>query len=192
MYEVLQVMRIILKKCYENIRRFACENIKLKNNLYVLDIGCGLSGNFWGFEPKAYFGLDSNLEIIKKNVKKNDGNYKLHDVCKGLPFANQSFDCVVSVSFFHHLSDKQAKQLIVQIKRVLKENGRALIVDGVFPQSKINIIGYLIRYFDRGRYVRNSRNFEELFLSEFEIEVKYSFTQNIFAYTALLLRAKNA
>ncbi|MBU1044836.1 MAG: class I SAM-dependent methyltransferase [Candidatus Omnitrophica bacterium] len=184
-------MRIILDKCYDIIKKFALKNIKLKDDSYVLDIGCGLKGNFWGFKPKAYFGLDNNPKITEKNTKNNNGNYKLYDVCQGLPFANKSFDYVISVSFFHHLSDEQAKQLIIQIKRTLKANGRAIMVDGVFPQSKSNIIGYLLRFFDRGRYVRKASDFEALFVDEFNIEEKYGFTEKIFAYTALLLRPKN-
>jgi len=184
-------MIIPLKKCYAKIKQFTFKSIGSKSDCNVLDIGCGLRGNFWGFAPENYFGIDSNSDVIKKNLIRKNGFYKQHDVCQELPFANAFFDCVVCVSFFHHLRDDQAKQLIIQIKRVLKRDARAIIVDGVFPDSKFNILGYLIRYLDRGKFVRNSDEFEQLFLKEFDVEQKYNFTESIFAYTALLLRPKN-
>ncbi|MBU1088054.1 MAG: class I SAM-dependent methyltransferase [Candidatus Omnitrophica bacterium] len=184
-------MIIPLEKCYENIKRFAFKNLELKTDCKILDIGCGLRGNFWQFASQSYIGLDVNRIILKKLEKRENGTYKLHDLRRGLPYPDEFFDYVVSVSFFHHFSDQQAGQLIRQIKHVLSHKGRAIMVDGVYPDSLLNFPGMLIRYLDRGRYVRNADKFEQLFLKEFDIEKKYRFTESIFAYTALLLRPKN-
>lgn len=184
-------MKIFLAKSYKKIKEFTLRNIEIKPESRILDIGCGSRGNFWGFAAESYTGLDADKNVLEKLQRRTDGIYKLHDVCKGLPYGEGVFDYIVSVSFFHHLSDKQAEQLSSQIKRVLSRNGRAIIIDGVYPDSKINLLGWLIRYFDRGRFIRNGRGFEQLFLKEFQIEANYSFTENIFAYTVLRLRPKN-
>jgi cyclopropane fatty-acyl-phospholipid synthase-like methyltransferase len=184
-------MKILLKKCYAQITQFAFKNMEIKSKTRILDIGCGKIGNFWRFAPESYIGLDADQSTLRKLGKRRDGNYQLQDVCQGLPYADGFFDYVLSVSFFHHLSDKPAKRLIGRIKRVLSKNGRAIIVDGVYPDSRFNVLGRLIRYFDRGRYVRHSDEFAKLFLEDFYIEKRFSFSQSIFAYTALLLRPKN-
>ncbi|MFH1061655.1 MAG: class I SAM-dependent methyltransferase [Candidatus Omnitrophota bacterium] len=184
-------MKILLKKCYDQITRFAFKNMEIKSKTRILDIGCGKTGNFWGFAPENYIGLDADRNVLRKLAERRDGTYKLQDVCQGLPYPDGFFDYVLSVSFFHHLSAKQAKQLIVRIKRILSKNGRAIIADGVYPDSRLNVLGWLIRYFDRGHYVRHSDEFAKLFLEDFYIENSFSFSQSIFAYTALLLRPKN-
>lgn len=184
-------MIIFLKKCYQNIKEFVSSHVDLSAETKILDIGCGTLGNFWEFNSKSYNGIDISKKAISTLSARIDGSYKLYDVCKGLPYEDDFFDYIVSVSFFHHLNNAQANKLISQIKRVLKKEGKIFIIDGVYPESKINILGWLIRYLDRGRFVRGADEFEHMFLDDFHMEKKYSFIENIFAYTALKMRKKN-
>ena len=86
----------------------------------ILDVGCG-RGQFMELNPnsKEIHGL----EIEKQS---NNLNIKIGDASKKIPYPDNTFD---SVTLFHVLEhfDKPMKALI-EIKRVLKKDGRLIIV----------------------------------------------------------------
>jgi cyclopropane fatty-acyl-phospholipid synthase-like methyltransferase len=179
-----------LQKSYQKIKDFTSQNIDLQQGAKVLDIGCGKRGNFWNFDPKTYIGVDNDIKIISSLKQRRDGNYMFLDVCKALDFEDKSFDLVVSVSLFHHLSDRQAQGLCLEISRVLKPEGLAIIADGVFPGERSNVLGFLIRYFDRGKYVRNAKGLKKIFERNFSVQAERVFTDSIYAYSVLNLKVK--
>jgi len=52
-----------------------------------------------------------------------------------IPFADSSFDAVVSTYAFHHLSDQAKRKAIVEMKRVLRDGGRIAIGDVMFANQ---------------------------------------------------------
>ncbi len=147
--------------------------------LRVLDLGCGKRGNFAGFS--GYIGLDR-----LRYPPKTEGKFISADVCD-IPCPDQSFDAIVSTSLFHHLDLEQADQVVREMSRVLKSDGRIIIADGVFPESGLNVFGHLLRHLDRGRYVRGREDFRRLFRQWFQLETDIFFTQGIYAYSVLVM-----
>jgi len=101
----------------------------LKKDNDVLDIGCG-NGRLYSFLKKTslckkYLGIDQSKELIdlaKNNYK--DGDFLVVDNVLKLPFADNSFDTVVAIAFFHHIpSNKLRRKMLYEIKRVLKPGG---------------------------------------------------------------------
>lgn len=182
-------MRSILSKSYHLLGKFYNEQMSFAEDLKVLDIGCGYRGNFTRIPANIYKGIDTNQKAIDYLRQTKNGEYRLMDALK-LKFKDLYFDYIISTSFFHHLSDAQVKIISKQMKRVLKNNGKAIIADGVFPESKLNILGRLVRLLDRGRYVRHRKDFREVFLDDFNIEKERYFVEKIFAYCVLVMSKK--
>jgi len=182
-------MNILLNKSYEAIKKIFLEHMALEKANMVLDIGCGRRGNFCRLPANIYVGIDQSDKIIKKLRKRTDGKYCLADA-RILEFDEASIDYIISVSFFHHLSDEEVGKISKTMKKILKKNGRVIIADGVYPDSKLNLPGRLIRFFDLGRHVRSSADFRKMFLNEFYVEREYNFTDKIFSYSVLVMSAK--
>ena len=90
------------------------ENIKVMHNTKLLDVGCGI-GLSSCFECFAV-GIDTSINLLRRN--KN--NFKLLGAAEYLPFKDNSFDCVISVTAFHNFNN--IKKSINEIKRVGKRS----------------------------------------------------------------------
>lgn len=102
-------------------------------NQYFLDIGCNW-GRWCAAAAKNGFipiGIDPNLGAVQsaKRVAKQLGVEAHFIVGDGrhLPFASQSIDAVFSYSVLQHFSKENVKTSLVEIKRVLKPQGRSFI-----------------------------------------------------------------
>lgn len=111
---------------------FILKNAKLSKSSKVADFCCG-SGNSIELlknRVKEIVGIDASKEMIKickekfgrnKNVK-----LKLVDVTKtGLK--SNYFDAVITRMSLHHIKDKE--KVMNEIYRVLKPNGRVIVID---------------------------------------------------------------
>ena len=108
-------------------------SIETGNNTKILDVGCG-SGISSQFECRVV-GVDPSIELIKQNPKP-----KIIGIAEMLPFKNNSFDYVISVTSIHNF--KNIKKSIGEIKRVGKEN----FVFSVLKKSvKFDLINELIQ-----------------------------------------------
>lgn len=88
-------------------------NIRINTTTKILDVGCG-SGISSQFDCKVV-GVDPSIRLIKQNPK-----HKIIGVAETLPFKNNQFDYVISVTSIHNF--KNIKKSINEIKRVGKGN----------------------------------------------------------------------
>ncbi|MBU0633586.1 MAG: class I SAM-dependent methyltransferase [Candidatus Omnitrophica bacterium] len=182
-------MKFLLVKSYKIIAEFFKKNINLKCGLKILDVGCGCRGNFINFDSGTYYGIDINAEALAKVQKKNGDKYAIMDA-KHLAFADGAFDYIISTSFLHHLDDRQCQALCEQINKKLKDSGRAIIADGVFPEEKFNLIGKIMRKLDHGRFVRHRQKLRTILSKNFSIINEYYFVNLIFAYAVFVLKKR--
>jgi ubiquinone/menaquinone biosynthesis C-methylase UbiE len=100
----------------------------------VLDIGCG-TGEFENLilrdnPDQQITGVDisEQMLLVAKQKFQAYPNVNFHIAgASNLPFANQSFDVVVSASAFHFFDDPVTA--LAEIKRVLKPDGKVFILD---------------------------------------------------------------
>lgn len=114
--------------------RIIRNNIKINNKTKILDVGCGtgISSDFGCF----IVGIDLSIGLLKQN--KNER--KLQSISEALPFKNEIFDYVVSVTSIHNFDN--IEKSINEMKRVGKEN----FVFSVLKRSrKINPIKNLLQ-----------------------------------------------
>ena len=89
-------------------------NLKISKSTKILDVGCGsgISSQFDCF----VVCIDQSIGLLRQN--KN--NKKLLGIAENLPFKNNSFDYVISVTSIHNF--RNIKKSIDETRRVGKEN----------------------------------------------------------------------
>ncbi len=119
------------RRVYEKALTF----IALSEGQRLLDLGCG-TGTFLKmiheqFPKTRLVGLDASEDMLAE-ARKELGKLPILLPCADaaeLPFPDESFDFVVSVLTFHHLPSGIKIRAIQEISRVLKKEGKFLIVD---------------------------------------------------------------
>lgn len=104
----------------------------------LVNLGCGPNGidgwvNYdWGLLPILNkFGLVKvivSFGIVHKNYDRRWPNFKLADLRKPLPIEGRSVDWVYCSHVIEHLEKYEAIELVREIKRILKNNGKVRIV----------------------------------------------------------------
>ncbi|PJA70605.1 hypothetical protein CO154_02075, partial [Candidatus Pacearchaeota archaeon CG_4_9_14_3_um_filter_31_7] len=134
-------------------KQFAVEYSQNWSKGKILDIGSGNCRNLFPFAEKEFdcYGIDFSDEALKKakqfcNKNKIKVNLKKADATS-LPFKNKSFDYVLAIAIIHVIEKKENRtKVLSEIKRILKNNGRALIT--FWNKNPINLI------FSKDEYVK--------------------------------------
>ena len=123
-------------------------NIKIKNHNLLLDVGCG-TGISSDFNCKV-IGIDQSIELLKQNNKN-----KILAKAENIPFKNNIFDFVISVTSIHNFKD--IEKSLEEIKRVGKNN----FIFSIFKKSKnINKIKNLIKnHFKIKKIIEDDKDF---------------------------------
>ena len=156
----------------------------LSFNSTILDIGCGNGRNMKN-NNYNFYGIDSCEQFIKI-CKDQKLNVQLSDMTN-LPFDNNTFDGIISIASFHHLSTvKRRIECLKEMKRVLKPNGRILLSVWSINQTHNNKLNNKFIYGDnivpwknnkgdvignRYYYIFNLQELYSLLETEFNIEL---------------------
>lgn len=100
------------------------------------------------------------IEIAKRNFPNK--KFLVGDICK-LPFKNNSFDVIVSLSTIDNISYKKVNAALKEIKRVLKPKGKLLIT----IDNKENLL-YSFFYF-LNKYLKFTKYYQDRCYSRQEI-----------------------
>lgn len=98
----------------------------------------------------AVYGIDPSPEMLAKAKQKarKAGVQVLFrsGLAEDLPFPDAQFDVVLSTVMLHHLPQKARLQCAKEIRRVLKPDGRVLVVDFEgFSEQKRTILSHFHR-----------------------------------------------
>lgn len=150
----------------------------------LLDLGCGVwqySIYFYnlGYNVSSCDISSKALEIL--NEKNKNIKMKIQDMNKPLDYKDNEFDIVFANLSIHFLSDENTKNLLGEIKRILKPNG--IFIGSVnstkaYEFIKDHIIKLEDNYYDsNGRTVRlfDEKSFEKYFI-DFD---KITLTENV-------------
>jgi ubiquinone/menaquinone biosynthesis C-methylase UbiE len=169
--------RLLMKTDFSS----SCKKIKSfinpQRNTKLLDIGCFLNILLYDYAKwkSTYYGIDISENVIKeckKIVKKF--NYSIGGVylcpAHSIDFENEFFDYVTCINVFEYFSIPYAKQVLEEVHRVLKQNGK-FAVDIPNPHHEcFYIMKKVEKYFNRGnRFLAGESKFEKLIQHKFEI-----------------------
>jgi len=125
------------------VARRMAEHYGLKPGDRILDVGCGKGFLLYEFTQAVpgleIVGLDISpyaLQHAKTEVKGAliEGN------AVSLPFANQSFDLVISINTLHNLQLPELEKALQEIERVGR-GGKYVLMDGYrTEQEKVNLL----------------------------------------------------
>ncbi len=151
----------------------------------ILDIGCGSGEISRFFNDLDYIGIDVNpdyIEFARKIYKKNFEEMN----AQKLRFKKRYFDYVVIIGVLHHIDDKNCSLILNEITRVVKNNGKIIIIEDVNTQSKIDLLGNIIRKLDVGEHIRTQKEWLELLSKKINIKKQYRFKSFIPTYEVFI------
>ena len=114
---------------------------ELKPGEAVLDVGCGTGSLTLAAKRQVgagqVFGIDASPEMLGRAERKArkaglDAGFR-QAPAQALPFADASFDVVLSSLMLHHLPRDSRRQCATEMRRVLGPGGRVLAVDFAGP-----------------------------------------------------------
>tara|TARA_B110001452_G_scaffold122498_1_gene101604 strand:- start:6343 stop:7008 length:666 start_codon:yes stop_codon:yes gene_type:complete len=123
---------------FKKIVKAMIKYYKLNNNSKILDVGCAKGFMMYEFKralPKSkVYGIDVSRyckkNAVNKNIKKN---IKIAS-CDDIPFPDNYFDFVISISTIHNLGLSGVKKSLKEINRV--GNGKSFIKVNGYKDSK--------------------------------------------------------
>lgn len=163
-----------------------------KNNVNVLDVGCGPAEILESLPEVKYFGYDVNPNYINYAKKKygKKGNF----FCR--KFTNKDlkklpkFDYVLLLGILHHLNDDEIKELMLLIKKILKKNGNIITEDPILIQKQ-NPVAKLLVKMDRGNNVRKKEEYIKIIKAHFKKINSKIYHQQFIPYTWFCMNCKN-
>jgi ubiquinone/menaquinone biosynthesis C-methylase UbiE len=134
----------------------------------VLDVGCGTGAHLdlyrnCGCETHGIDSSPSMLKVAKRRLGK-DTVLMIGDAT-AMPYENQIFDLILCMLLLHEMEESMRNSTIVEMKRVLKPDGRILFIDyhermPLFLKGwKYKIIIEMIELLAGLRHFRNYRHF---------------------------------
>lgn len=183
-------LRKIIEFNFRTQKKIIKDVIKnIGTNKKVLDIGCG-TGEFSGlFTQDDYNGIDISPRYINHAKKNSRGNFQVMNAMD-LQFTDQSFDFILIMAILHHLDNTQAHKVISEAKRVLKTNGKILIIEDAKIKNLENSAVKFFQKFDKGDFIRTPENYKKLVDGDFNILKNWEFRNGGCVYCAILLENK--
>lgn len=125
--------------------RILIHHLALRGDEQILDIGCGtgtltrdIATALSNKQTSCCTGLDAAEKMIAIARRKAKPISNIHfdaAVAEKLPYADASFDAAVSTFFFHHIHFELKKKVLAETARILKPDGRLLVVDVDCPTT---------------------------------------------------------
>ena len=164
------VQDYIATALHRDVKAGLSKAIPDENGIEVLDIGCGV-GNYSNlFSRAAYTGLDWDDKYIQSAQARygRDGVTFLAADATRISFPTGHFNYAFSVGLYHHLSDDAVIASLSEALRVAG-SGQVIVYDAIYPLHG-NLLGYLLRKLDRGKFVRTFKAYSQLLNDHFSVQ----------------------
>jgi len=157
----------------------------------ILDLGCGtgeLTALFVnaGFE---YIGVDilpSFVAYAGQRHAQTAARFAVMDATQ-MSFEDAEFDFVLITGVVHHMSDAVARASLAEMQRVLRPNGRVLIMEDTAVGFKLNLLGGLVHLLDQGANIRTTEQYRALFDGYFSVCKEYRIISGVMDYQVFVL-----
>lgn len=153
-----------------------------------MDFGSGTGANSRMFRFTDYIGVDPDKERIEfaKNLYP-DYTFEVFDT-KKIPVESKSIDYIAIIAVLHHIDTEQIKAYLDEFKRILKKDGKLMIMEPYICKDH-PICNRFMNWYDNGVYLRSEAEYLQLFDGEFDCKVLKRFRKcllyNELFFTAL-------
>lgn len=122
----------IFEPMNSGLRKIGLDMYPVHPGMNVLDIGCGTGAHLKIYQDEKcnVFGIDLSaamLNVASKRLGK-DANIKLCDASK-TTFPDNKFDLIICSTVLHEMSQIVRMAVLNEAKRILKNDGRLLLID---------------------------------------------------------------
>ena len=133
------------------------EQSNVEDGHHVLDLGCGtgtlaimLKQGVPSAEVTAIDGDSKVLNAAKEKARRLGIQIRFDEgMSFSLPYAEASFDRVLSSLFFHHLTTENKVKTLREVKRILKPDGEMHIADWGLPANFLmEVMSRFVQVFD--------------------------------------------
>ncbi|HML55382.1 MAG TPA: class I SAM-dependent methyltransferase [Solidesulfovibrio magneticus] len=167
----VRLFDLIANLFYNDEVKSAIKNaVSPSHDLAILDAPCGTGILTPLCLPSQYTGIDLDADRIASAKERyaGVGSFFVADAAK-LDFPGASFDVILASGLFHHLDDVTVLRVLAEFSRVLKPRGRLVVFEAIWPLNRLNVLGYVMRRMDKGKFVRHAAEFENMFKQYFTI-----------------------
>jgi len=143
--------------------------LNLTKGSKVLDFGCG-TGLFvktFGSHRLDYYGYDIDSVSIEYAKKLNKGCNFI--TSKEQLQINAPFDLIVANCCFHHIENVQLLEELNNIKNLLSEKGKFILIDKLALKNDPSYMNRLFTKLEKGRYVRFENEYKDIIRRRFKI-----------------------
>jgi len=127
------------------------ENLNIKPNSKILDVGCGPYYGEWDGEVT---GIDPSKKLLE--IAKTKGIKTIHCSAESLPFEDDSFDYIISITAIQNFDD--IEKGITEIIRVAKSNAVIVITFLKKSDKKNKIIELLGKSFNIDKTIEEDKD----------------------------------
>ena len=139
-----------------------------KNNMRVLEVGCGTGTNLYLYQKKGcrVSGIDTSAAMLKQARVKLGEEADLREAdAASMPYDDQSFDLAIAMLTLHEMEEEKRLPVLQEMLRVTGPDGRVLLID-YHPGPVLFPLGWvykgIVLAYERmagKEHFRNYRNF---------------------------------
>ncbi len=184
---------------FDKFRNFVHDNFKnekdiikkyFDKNKKTLDFGCGAGQFSTLFNQDNYYGVDTDIKYIKFCKNRYKGNFSLIKNFPPYKFKGKFFEQILISAVMHHINDKNLINILKNLKRILKDNGKIMIIDHFTKKHQKNILCRFLIDLDRGNNFRDLNEAIKLSSGYFKIKKRESFKNSVYKDYVLILTKK--
>ena len=180
------VLRSILENDFKAIRAVIRRDLRARQGLRTLDLGCGPGAFADLFAGDDYVGVDMNARYIEHARKSRQGAFIVGDA-RRVELPNARFDQILIFGLLHHLPDEDVRAVLAECKRLLVPGGRILAIEDIPAISRLNLIGHLIHHVENGEHIRPVDDYRRLYSEVTTIQSSEVLQSGICDYFAAVL-----
>jgi ubiquinone/menaquinone biosynthesis C-methylase UbiE len=129
---IARIYNALFEPLLRPVRRMGLELYSPKRGMVVLDIGCGTGAflKLCSATGAALLGIDQSPAMLTQ-AKKRLAEEALLVLGDGsaMPYPDSSLDLIILSMTLHELSDETRKGVLLEARRVLKDDGTILVMD---------------------------------------------------------------
>jgi ubiquinone/menaquinone biosynthesis C-methylase UbiE len=129
----------------KGLRSIGMKMFPPKDRMLVLDVGCGTGVHLEHYQKAGckVFGIDLSPSMLQIARDRLDKSAELHmGNASNMPYPKNKFDLIIMSTVVHEMPPDVRSAVIEESKRILKEDGRILLID-FHPGPIVPIKGWI-------------------------------------------------